>query len=694
MKDSDDGAFVYKIMQSLAPESQRYMVRFILAAAVSAAAAWIGFLLIPHGGSATLMWPPSAIGIAVLFLYGYDLWPALLISIFGAFLLRNGNIPLDLSVSLADTLEAFLGAYFLRVYVEFNPLLARLRDSLGLLIACIMPTLVSALVITISSYLMGRIPEGQFELTLSSVWIGHAVTALSFTPFLIRWLYRPLFSKNRREIIEGLLIFGSIAVFSILIFWTPYGSIGPVSLVYVLIIPLMIAALRTGPRGTTLALAILAGLGTTGVIYGHSPVSGVHNSPTIFFIIQVLIGVLDLIFIVVTSIVEERKEAVVQLQASIAELQIALEKIKSEDQAKTNFLAILAHELRNPLAPIVTSVELLQGDPRIQSDPGLLDIIGSHARTMSLLLDDLLDISRITQHTFELRRDRVALSEALNRSLESVGAFIKSRGHELKVLMPAEDLYLDADPVRIEQVLVNLLVNAGKYTDPGGRISITCAREGGLAVVRVADNGIGIAPEKLRGIFEAFGQRGTVVRQPGGLGVGLSLTKQLVELHGGTVEAHSRGLGQGSTFTVRLPLSVALKRTPSAASLTFVDRIRGKAVPTAKKIVLVDDNEPAAKGLAALLSRRGHTVSIALTGEEALKKVAAEKPDLLILDIGLPDIDGYEVAKRLRGTASRPEKIIALTGYGQDNDKTKGAEAGFDAHLVKPVSLKDIEELL
>lgn len=676
---------------ALTPQS--YFGRFLFVAAASVAAALLGFLLLPAGGSATLVWPPSAVGIAVLFLYGYDLWPAIVLSIFGVFLFRNGNVPFDLSIAVADTIEAVIGAYFLRRYVDLNPMLARLRDSLGLLVACIAPTFAAAVVITSSSYYLGRIPFSGIEDSLVAVWIGHAVSALSFTPFLIRWLYRPFFYKTKDEVAEGVLIFGGLSALCYLTFWTSYSSFGPVSFIYIILLFLIWTAMRSGPRGTTLGLAIFSGIGTSGIIFGHGPLSLAHN-PQITLGVQVLLGALDILFLLFASIVEERKEAVISLTRSVGQLQSAIEKIRSEDQAKTNFLAILAHELRNPLAPIVTSIELMKSGPAAHADAELVDTIETHVRTISLLLDDLLDISRITQNRFELRRDRIALRPVINRSIETVQPFLTSRSHSLLVTVPPGDTFLDADPVRLEQMLVNLLNNAGKYTDPGGRITLTCVREGGVAVLRVADNGIGIAPDNLPGVFEPFGQRGAVMRTPGGLGVGLSLTKRLAELHGGTIEAHSRGLGQGSTFTIRLPLSTGAATGPAAAALSFVNRFRSKAAAAPRTILIVDDNETAAVGLATLLTRSGHRAHTAFNGKEALDKIKSLAPEVVILDIGLPDISGYEVAALIRKAEVQPKRLIALTGYGQEDDKTKSAEAGFDAHLIKPVTLKDVEAVL
>jgi signal transduction histidine kinase/CheY-like chemotaxis protein len=629
--------------------------------------------------------------MAFLYLFGLDLWPAVALSLFGFLVLRGGNIPLDFGVTLGDTLEAFLGAYFLKYYVELHPLLYRLRDSLGMIVACIMPSLLAAAIIEGTQFLLGSVQLSTFLSAFGDLWSGHAVSALTFAPLLIRWLYRPFFYKTRGEIIEGIFLFGSVIALNVLIFWTPYGTIGSVSLIYVLFIAFIWAALRAGPRGTTLALALTGVIDATAAIYGTGPL---HKIPAgqAEFAVQIFLGLLGVIFLMFVSIVEERKEASIQLRSNVNELERAIEKIKFEDQAKTNFLAILAHELRNPLSPIVTCVELLKEDITEPRQRESLDTIESHARTISFLLDDLLDISRITQNRLELRRERVSLQQMVRRSVESVNRFIQSQKHTLEVLVPDEEVLLDGDPVRIEQIIVNLLNNAAKYTDPGGKITLSAVAVPPFASITVADTGIGIAPEKLPGVFEPFGQQGAVVRQPGGLGVGLSLSKRLAEMHGGSIEAKSPGLGAGSSFTVFLPLATGV---PSAGrSRNFVNRLRGTAGGAKKKVLIVDDNIPAAEGLASLLKRRGHTVTVAHTGADALEAVQKQNPDCVVLDIGLPDTDGYEVAKKIRAASGPLPKLIALTGYGQEDDKQKSRDAGFDAHLTKPVSADDVEAVL
>lgn len=673
-----------------------YAVQFILLSAASIAGALLGFSLLPQGASAALVWPSSAIGIAALFLYGYDLWPAILLSITGILLMRGGSIPVDIAVAVSNTVEALLGAYILRTYINFNPLINTLRNGIGVIVASLVPTLISGGIIAVSFYFLGRTGAESVQQLWVSVWIGHAVTCLSFMPFAVRWLYRPLFTKTQTEIAEGIVIFSTITVTSFLLFWTTYSSVGGVSLVYILIFPLLWAAMRSGPRGTTLALAIVSLVSTSGVLYGSGTLSTSYNSQTIF-LLQILIGVLDLIFILIAAIIEERKDTTNSLAANVQQLSLAIETIRGEDQAKTNFLAILAHELRNPLSPIVSSVELLKNEATTERQKELIETIESHTHTISLLLNDLLDITRITHNKFELRREHVTVQHVLKRSCESAHTLLAARKHDLRREIEPGETWLNADPVRLEQVFVNLLNNAAKYTDEGGIITLAAKEQGRHIIVSIKDNGIGMAPDKMRGIFELFGQIRDIGRGSGGLGVGLSLTKRLVELHGGTVEARSEGLGKGSEFIVRLPLLPLHRQQPTKAPRLVAAVPQGtRPSPHTEplRVLVVDDNQPAANGLGKLLEHAGHTVTLAFDGASAITTAKNFNPHVVILDIGLPDMDGYEVCKQIRQTLGTELRIIAVTGYGQEEHRTKTTAAGFNAHLVKPVSIADVEAVL
>jgi PAS domain S-box-containing protein len=367
--------------------------------------------------------------------------------------------------------------------------------------------------------------------------------------------------------------------------------------------------------------------------------------------------------------------------------------LQDADRRKDEFLALLAHELRNPLGPIRHAVTILQArTPSPTELQWATNVIDRQAEHMSRLVEDLLDVSRITRGTIELRRERVDLTAVLKGAVEASSAVMDKAGHRLKVTLPAEVLYVDGDPTRLVQVVANLLDNASKYTDPGGRISVAAEREGDTAVVRVTDNGVGIAPEQVPHIFDMFVQAGpTLERSQGGLGVGLSLVERLVKLHGGTVTAQSGGPGTGSEFTIRLPLSARTRGVPRQEPLAGA-----KAEPHLRcRVLVVDDNQDSADSLAMLLRIMGHEVRTANDGLEAVATTTTFQPDVVILDIGLPKLNGYEVAKRIREQPRGAAVVlVALTGWGQEEHRRQSKDAGFDHHFTKPVDVEVLEKVL
>ncbi|HEX7183239.1 MAG TPA: ATP-binding protein [Thermoanaerobaculia bacterium] len=371
------------------------------------------------------------------------------------------------------------------------------------------------------------------------------------------------------------------------------------------------------------------------------------------------------------------------------ELQKRVEQLAEADRRKDEFLATLAHELRNPLAPLRNALQIIRKGGMNERVQGMMERQVHH---MVHLVDDLLEVSRITRGKIELRRERVELSTIVQNAIETSHPLIEASRHELSVTLPPEPLMLDADPVRLAQVVANLLNNAAKYTDPGGRIWLTAGREGGEAVIRVLDSGIGIPPEMMPRIFEMFAQADrSLGRSQGGLGIGLTLVRNLVQMHGGSLQAASAGPGQGSEFTVRLPLA-SEDRLLREGGLEADSKASG---PAARRILVVDDNEDAADSLGMLLEMLGNDVQVAHDGPSALAAMGARPPEIVLLDIGMPGMDGYEVAHWIRAQPElRGAVLIALTGWGQEEDRRRSREAGFDHHLTKPVDLKVLQTLL
>jgi signal transduction histidine kinase/CheY-like chemotaxis protein len=379
-----------------------------------------------------------------------------------------------------------------------------------------------------------------------------------------------------------------------------------------------------------------------------------------------------------------------EMREELAERMRAQEALQIADARKDEFLATLGHELRNPLAPLLTALRMLKGSE--QRDPMIARVNAVMERQighLERLVDDLLEVSRITRGIIDVRREPIDLGFPLRAAIETSRSTIDRQQHTLRVEIPDEPITVVGDSVRLTQIFANLLNNAAKYTDPGGEIWLRAEARDGQAVVAVRDTGIGIEPAQLASVFEMFTQVSRSNRRTqGGLGIGLTLVRSLVSLQGGQVEAHSDGIGKGSVFTVRLPLA-ATRHTAVSEESGQLEAL------TMRRVLVVDDNIDAAEMLAALLGSLGAAVAVATNGVQALRVAADYVPDVIVLDIGMPGMDGYEVARRLRATPRHADtRIIALTGWGQDEDVRRSRDAGIDHHLVKPPDLDALRDLI
>ncbi len=383
--------------------------------------------------------------------------------------------------------------------------------------------------------------------------------------------------------------------------------------------------------------------------------------------------------------------------AALAELNVALKAsgktLNEMDRRKDEFLATLAHELRNPLAPLRNGLQLLK---LAKDDTALIErtrrMMDMQLSQMVRLIDDLLDVSRINKDRMDLNKEVTSLDKVIRQAVETSQPLLDALQHRLTIDLPENDVILDADVVRLTQVFANLLNNAAKYTPPGGAISIEGRHDGHEVTISITDSGIGIPQEMLPKVFDMFVQVDkSLERAQGGLGIGLSLVRRLVDLHGGSVEGHSKGLGAGSTFVVRLPAA----NNPAA---TAAPNSRDTAAPASqamRRILVADDNEDAAMSLALILSMLGHETRTANDGLEAIEIAEQFQPDVVLLDIGMPKLNGYETARRLRQKARGEQLLlVALTGWGQESDRQRSSAAGFDSHLIKPVDVAQIERLL
>jgi PAS domain S-box-containing protein len=392
----------------------------------------------------------------------------------------------------------------------------------------------------------------------------------------------------------------------------------------------------------------------------------------------------------VTQNITDRKAA-----ARALEEQAAL--LREADRRKDEFVAMLAHELRNPLASVSSAITLIKEAPEdAENRTWAVSVIERQNRQLARLVDDLLDVSRITRGKIELRRELLDAAKCIESACDAVAPLIAERNHTLLAEIPPGELWLQADPTRLEQIVGNLLANAAKYSEPHGQIWLNAHREGPAGgaeiVIVVRDAGIGIPPERIGEMFDLFAQgERTIARSEGGLGIGLTVVKGLCELHGGSITAHSDGAGQGSTFTVRLPAAAA----PPAGAAAEGSGGNSAAAAEGERLLLVDDNVDSAQALGRLLGRRGYQVQLAFDGHAAVDQARVFRPEVVLLDIGLPGLDGYQVARALRTDPVCADAfIVAVSGYGREEDRRLSRASGFDHHLVKPLNFEELLGLL
>ncbi len=669
---------------------QHVLPMVLLFVAYLAAAQLFSHLYVFAPTSPALIWPASGIALAGLILGGPILWPAVFAGAFVHNILFGSAFAVTIGIAIANALQAIVGALILKQF-GFRNAFSRVPHTIAFILVSIFVTMIVPALGTLAVIIADApLPRGMIA-TFMPWWIGQILSVLIVTPLLVRWLPRVAFQRTPRELIETGLSLLSVVAVGILLYWTPYRELGEVPLVYLILVPLLWIALRVGPRFMTVALflnAVLALMGTAYLAYSSGRVSELGNAllQTEIFIIMI-----SFIFLLLVTVAEERKDTANDLRENVKRLEDAIDRIRKEDEAKSRFIATLAHELRNPLAPLMSSLDIMKiatlDTAQCQT---LAHEMTEHLGTMRHLLDDLLDISRISREKLSLQKEQIDLNAIIGRSIRTTQRLMDEREHTVITDLPDTAIRFEADPVRLEQVFVNLLNNAAKYSEPGGTVTVSTRMERDQAVVSIQDTGIGMNTDLLEHVFEPFFQ----IEQPGklhaGLGIGLSLTKNLVEMHGGTIEARSKGLGFGSEFIVRLPLENATDGSNSLIHSSLpMDTNEGF------RILIVDDNRAAADALVKLLALRGNVTEAVYLGEEAIERAPLFRPDVILLDIGLPDMEGYDVARALRGDARvASATLVALTGYGQESDIRKANKAGFDHHLTKPAGLAEIEEIL
>jgi signal transduction histidine kinase/ActR/RegA family two-component response regulator len=665
-----------------------FALELLAVAVLYYAAGRLGLQLASLQKQVSVVWPDTGIALALFVLRTRRLWPAVLIGSLAANAASGASALTSLGIAAGDTLEALIGATLL-LRVGFQPALRRLHDvaSLFLLAACL-STILGATIGVLSLCLTEVVPWREFTVLWSRWWIGDAVSDLIGAPFLFVWVDQARREWRFDRLTEALLLLVSMGVLSLAVFVDHGGSVAyPV---HYLIFPAVIwAALRLGQHGTatlvlgSLVVTIIATLQGRGPFVGGSIESSLLQV-TLFVAVVAVTGLFLGAATAERNRAERRRSAdYARLRLSEERLARQAEELAAADRRKDEFLAVLGHELRNPLAPLQNALELLALGG---SDPAVLartrGLMERQMRHLVRLVDDLLDVARIRSGKIVLELELVDLSAMISSAVELARPLIDARNHRLDVRLPQASVWIRADRTRLPQLLTNLLNNAAKYSREGAHIAIEAGTADGCAEVRVRDTGIGMSPEALANVFELFAQAaGPEHAVQGGLGVGLSLARSIAELHGGTLSAASAGPEKGSEFVLRLPLAAPPERLANSPN-------EEPRAPVGRRILIVDDNIDAADSLGVMLSYTGHDIQVVYSGRDALVKAREFAPDTVILDLGMPEMDGYAVARAVRSDPSLHRvQLIALSGYGQAEDRRRTSEAGFDEHLVKPVVL-------
>lgn len=643
---------------------------FLACLAVRSIAAY----LLPPG---SYLYPTSAVALTALFFCGIRLWPPVFAALLLANFLADVPAPLLYVLPAAQTLQAVIGAHLLKK-AHIDPLFRRYRDTFYMIATTLLVSVITPTFLLFVEFPMSR-----------GWWYGYVATVfvlLILCPFLLRWFAKRTFKRTPIEVIETIAIFALLVGINAALFLEGATSVAGIPLIYLLLFPFFWIAIRLRPRFVTLALLVTSGFALYAAITGSAPDTLADR----LFSAEIFLIALATAFYIIVSLEEDRRASTNLARSQLQTLENAVSRISSESQAKNDFIAILAHELRNPLAPVVSSIELLKiKSAKNHEDAETLQTMEESMHTVRRLLDDLLDISRIAEGKIALKAETLDIGQIIRRAVVSTAHHFKERHQTLAFTGSRTPLFVAGDAVRLEQVFSNLLTNASKYSDSGSTVSLTVAHPGDTAEIRITDEGYGIPSEALQTIFLPFHQLERGKRSKKGLGIGLALVHSFVEMHNGTITAESEGENKGSTFTVRLPLVEGAAETKPRKPRSRIDLPRKRSGPA---VLVVDDNEAAAAGVGKLLELQGCVVSFAHTGAAAIEQTESN-PDVILLDIGLPDQDGHMVARTLR-TSGYAGLLVALSGFSTPDAQQEAVQAGFDHYLVKPAGLAELKNVL
>ena len=624
--------------------------------------------------SASAVWLPTGIAMAAVLLGGFRLLPAVLAGAFLANVTTAGSAVSSLAVAVGNCLETMLAVTLLERFAGGSRVFTSPAGFLKFMVlGALLSTTVSATIGVLSLTLAGIGTDADTTEVWLTWWLGDAAGAVVVTPFVVLWWTNRSWDLATRELAEAALLIVAIGGVGAATFFDPGLSQYPIA--FLCLAPLVWGALRFGPREISTAIVVLAVIATTATATDRGPFAMLTTNKSLI-VLQAFLVLIAMTALPMAALTVERRAALKRERAARADADAAV-------RAKDEFVAILSHELRNPLAAITMAAAVLDtGVQSRENSDRLITSIRRQAGHLARLIDDLLDIGRMTANKLILRKEPLELGGAVRRCVEALAT---TRGlAPSRIEVDAERVWIEADPVRVTQILENLLGNALKHTPAGKRICVIVRDIGAVAELRVEDEGFGIRPDLLPNVFDPFtqGQQG-LDRSAGGLGLGLTLVRRLAELHGGTVEARSAGPNRGSVFTLRFPSCSGppLGAVAAANKETYAERPR--------RLLVVEDNMDARQTLRTLLETLGHEVHEAADGEAGVAAALERRPDLVFVDIGLPRLDGYEVARRLRAAHLR-SRLVALTGYGRDDDVQRAREAGFDDHLLKPATLDQL----
>lgn len=618
---------------------------------------------------ASAIWPPTAIAIAALLIFGNRIWPAIFV---GAFLINVTNdisFLTALGIALGSTLEGVAAAFLINRFANGAAAFERTIDILKFAALAILSTIISASIGVVALFLGDNTMLYQMPLLWLTWWLGDASGAIAFTPLLVLWWFDHSWKRDLKQLGEVILLFASLALVAYLIFFQSGLDVYPFS--FLTLLPLAWAAFRFNQREVATGIAILALVATWGTITGHGPFV-MRTAEESLLVLQAFIATLAVTVLPLSALVAERTTL-------LERERVARTAAETANRDKDQFIAMLSHELRNPLNAISMAVFVLEQSNKIDAETSRwTDAIHRQTEQLTHIIDDLLDVTRVTTGKINLMLQPVDVAEIIARSVHALTTAGRLGQHQLDI--QTDTVWVEGDATRLEQVVTNLLTNAIKYTPAGGTIHVRTYGEKSQACIRVDDTGIGISAELLPRVFDLFTQGDqSLDRTQGGLGVGLALVRRLAQLHHGNVEAHSKGQDCGSSFIVRLP-----RIEPPAVHPANTNRFGEQPKNGLHRVLIVEDNPDSRRALRTILEIAGHEVNEAANGSTAIEIARKVNPDVALVDIGLPGIDGYELARRFKKD-SVDLKLVAVTGYGRKQDRQRAYEAGFDAHLVKPV---------